>query len=139
MPRHIISNNTYRFANPKFEGRVFYVSDKADRKTRTVLARIEVPTPGHLLKPGMFAHTLVEDSDSSREVLIVPESAVFGYQDDKVVFVAAGPSRYKTRSVEVGDRSEDNVEIVAELSEGEQVVITGGLALKSLLINKHYH
>src|SRR5579875_870198 len=39
-----------------FEGRVFYIGDEVDRRTRTVLARIEVPNPGHLLKPGMFAH-----------------------------------------------------------------------------------
>jgi membrane fusion protein, copper/silver efflux system len=130
MHRYAIPNGTYRFANPKFEGRVFYVLDEVDRKARSVLARIEVPNPGHLLKPGMFAHTLIEASDSSREVPIVPESAVCDYQDDKVVFVAAGPSRYETRSVDVGGRSEDNVEIVAGMSEGQQVVITGGLALK---------
>jgi membrane fusion protein, heavy metal efflux system len=120
-----------------FEGHTFYIGDEVDRKTRTVLARIEVPNPGHLLKPGMFAHTVIEGSGRSRDVVVVPDSAVFAYQDNKVVFIAAGPDRYQARVVEVGGETRDGVEILDGLSAGEQVVASGGLALKSLLMSQN--
>jgi cobalt-zinc-cadmium efflux system membrane fusion protein len=120
-----------------FEGHTFYIGDEVDRKTRTVLARIEVPNPGHLLKPGMFAHAVIEGSGGSREVVVVPDSAVFTYQDNKIVFIASGPNRYQARLVEVGGETQDGVEILDGLSEGEQVVASGGLALKSLLMNQN--
>jgi cobalt-zinc-cadmium efflux system membrane fusion protein len=124
------------YPDRSFEGRVFYIGDEIDRKTRTALARIEVPNPDHLLKPGMFATSVIEGSGGSREAIVVPESAVFDYQDGKVVFTAVGPNRYQARSIEVGGTTEGGVEVLAGLSEGEQVVTKGGLALKGLLINQ---
>jgi cobalt-zinc-cadmium efflux system membrane fusion protein len=124
------------YSNHSFEGHVFYISDEVDRKTRIVLARIEVPNPGHLLKPGMFAHAMIEGSGGSREVVVVPDSAVFDYQDSKIVFIALGPNRYQPRVVETGGETQDGVEILAGLSEGDQIAASGGLTLKGLLINQ---
>src|SRR5579871_1869735 len=61
----------------RFQGRVFYVGDEVDRKTRTVEARIEVPNPERLLKPGMFAQAEISALGTSREALAVPQSSVF--------------------------------------------------------------
>ena len=113
-----------------------YIGDEVDRRTRTVLARIEVPNRNHLLKPGMFAHTVIEGSGGAHDVVVVPESAVFGYQGGKVVFVTIGPNRYQARSVEVGAQTGDGAEILAGVDEGEEVVASGGLALKGLLTNQ---
>jgi membrane fusion protein, heavy metal efflux system len=119
-----------------FEGQVFYIGNEVDRKTRTVLARIEVPNLDDLLKPGMFARAVIEGSSDSREALIVPDSAVFDYQGSKIVFVAAGANRYEERPVQVGGQSQGGAEILSGLSGGEQVVVSGGLALKGLLLKQ---
>jgi cobalt-zinc-cadmium efflux system membrane fusion protein len=124
------------YPDRNFEGRVFYISDEVDRTTRTVLARIEVPNQDHLLKPGMFAHTVIEGSGGSREAVVVPESAVFDYQSGKIVFIAVGPNRYQARSVEVGGDTGDGIEILAGLRAGDEVVANGGLPLKSLLMSQ---
>jgi membrane fusion protein, heavy metal efflux system len=124
------------YPDRSFEGHVFYLADEVDRRTRTILARIEVPNPDHLLKPGMFAHSVIEGSGGSRNVVVIPQSAVFDYQAGKVVFVALGSNRYQARSVQIGAESGDGVEILGGLQEDENVVARGGLALKGLLMNQ---
>lgn len=119
-----------------FEGRLSFIGDEVDRKTRTVLARIEVPNPDHLLKPGMFAHAVILASGGSREAVVIPVSAVFDYGGTKIVFTAAGPNRYRSHPVELGSETHGGVEIASGLSEGDKVVESGGLALKGLLIKQ---
>jgi cobalt-zinc-cadmium efflux system membrane fusion protein len=84
-----------------FTGRVAYIGDEVDRTTRAVLARIEVLNPGHLLKPGMFAHAAI-DAGSSREVLVAPDSAIYEIDGQKVAFVAAGPNNFRVCRVNLG-------------------------------------
>jgi RND family efflux transporter MFP subunit len=124
------------YPDRSFEGHVSYLADEVDRRTRTILARIEVPNPDHLLKPGMFARSLIEGSGGSRNVIVVPQSAVFDYQAGKVVFVALGSNRYQARSVQVGAEAGDGVEILGGVQADENVVARGGLALKGLLMNQ---
>jgi cobalt-zinc-cadmium efflux system membrane fusion protein len=119
-----------------FEGKLSYIGDEIDRQTRTVQARISVPNPGHLLKPGMFARAKIASYRASREMMMVPEAAIFSYQGSPIVFVAVGPNRYLARSIEVGARAGDEVEVREGLSVGEKVVSGGGLALKALLVNQ---
>ena len=118
-----------------FDGRVAYIADEIDRRTRTVQARIEVPNQDHLLKPGMFAQALIEGG-SSREALVAPDSAIYEVEDQKVVFVAAGTNRFALRPVRLGVAGGGVVEILSGLHQGERVVSSGGLALKSLLTNQ---
>jgi cobalt-zinc-cadmium efflux system membrane fusion protein len=94
-----------------FYGKVSYIGDEIDRQTRTVQARISVPNAEHLLKPGMFARAQIASYGGSREVLTVPESAVFSYQNGPIVFVATDMNRFVARPVRVGVRSGDAVEI----------------------------
>ncbi len=86
-----------------FSGRVTFIGDEVNRSTRAVLARIEVPNPDHLLKPGMFAHASIE-TGSTREVVVAPESAIYEVDGKMVVFVPSGAGGYSVRSVKHSDR-----------------------------------
>ena len=119
-----------------FEGHVFYIGDELDSRTRTVAARIEVPNPDHLLKSGMFAHADINDSNGGLQVLAVPLSAVYDVDSGKLAFVALGQDRFVARRLKLGVVGERDAEVISGLSEGEQVVVRGGLALKALLL-KH--
>jgi cobalt-zinc-cadmium efflux system membrane fusion protein len=120
----------------KFDGEVTYISDSVDPKTRTVQARIEVPNPEHLLKLGMFAHARIESVIGTREVLGVPDEAVFDVGGKKIVFVALGGGRYEPRPVRIGEAGVDVVAIDSGLKPGEQVVTRGGLVLKAMMLNR---
>jgi len=115
-----------------FRGKVTYVGSEVDRANRTVQARIEVPNPRHVLKPGMFAHAAIAVSEA-RHVLVAPESAVFDVAGEKVVFVASGTGQYIARRVQLGMSAGGMVEVLSGVHENDRVVSRGGLVLKALL------
>jgi cobalt-zinc-cadmium efflux system membrane fusion protein len=114
-----------------FEGKVTYIGDEIDRSSRTVQARIEVPNPGHLLKPGMFARAEIGETDT-RLVLAAPESAVYELAGRKVAFVQTAPGSFAVRPVTIGSAGGGTVEVLSGLHEGDRVVSRGGLVLKTL-------
>jgi cobalt-zinc-cadmium efflux system membrane fusion protein len=122
-------------AYPKrtFAGTVTYISDEVDRANRTVQARIEVPNPERLLKPGMFGHAEISARGMS-EGVVAPESAVFDIGGRKVVFIPEGGGVYRVRDVTLGAAGDGQVEIRSGVAPGEQVVSRGGLALKTLFM-----
>jgi cobalt-zinc-cadmium efflux system membrane fusion protein len=122
--------------NRRFDGRVTYIADTVDPKTRTVQARVEVPNQDHLLKLGMFAHLRIASGQNGRDVVAVPATALFDVGNKKVVFVALGQGRYEPRQVEIGERGDQTVEIITGLKPGEEVVTRGGLLLKTLALNR---
>jgi len=113
-----------------FAGRVTYISDVLDEKTRTAKVRCEVENPRGELKVGMFA-TVLLPSSGSREVLIVPEAAVQLIQGKPFVFVQTGEDRFEKREVTLGTRANDRVEVKKGIRAGEHVVTEGSYALKS--------
>jgi len=123
------------YPNRNFTGRITYIGDEVDRTTRAVRAKIEVPNPDHVLKPGMFARTTI-DTGSARGVIVAPETAIYEVDGKDVVFVPDGDGRFSVRPVTLGRRGNVTVEITAGLKQGDQVVAKGGLALKSLIANK---
>jgi len=123
------------YSDRVFSGQITYIGDEVDRSTRAVRTRIEVPNPDHLLKPGMFAKASIAVGNS-REVLLVPESAIYQIDGRRVVFVSAGDHGFEVRSVQLGSAGDGTVEVLSGLREGEIVVEKGGLTLKSLIANK---
>jgi len=61
--------------------------------------------------------------------LTVPEEAVLYAGDRRLVFVDLGDGRLEPRSVEIGIRSHDRVEIVSGLEAGEVVVSSGNFLI----------
>jgi cobalt-zinc-cadmium efflux system membrane fusion protein len=124
------------YPDDHFTGTVAYISDVLDRSTRTVQARIVVPNTSRKLKPGMFARVEIAGGGPGKEVVAVPPSAIYEIDGAKVVFVPAGAQSFRMEPVKIGRKGDDGVEIVSGLHEGQQVVIAGGLVLKSLFVNQ---
>jgi cobalt-zinc-cadmium efflux system membrane fusion protein len=123
------------YSDRVFSGRITYIGDEVDRSTRAIRTRIEVSNPDHSLKPGMFAKASIV-AGNSREVLMVPESAIYQIDGRLVAFVAAGNNGFEVRPVQIGSRGDGAVEVLSGLGQDEVVVEKGGLTLKSLIANK---
>src|SRR5262249_13445730 len=108
------------YPDREFEGRVTWIANLVDEKTRTLKVRIEVDNADRALRPGSFAR--VRLATSSREMLAVPAEAVQRQKAETIVFVDAGDGLFKRREVTVGARSRDAVEILSGLEVGEKVV-----------------
>lgn len=117
-----------------FLGEVSYLDPRVAVETRTVRARIDVPNPEGLLRPGMFARVrLIDPHAETAPVPVVPAAAVASHEGDEVVFVDLGEGRFERRPVETGRRSGDWVEILSGVEPGDRVVTHGVFLLKSEL------
>lgn len=113
--------------NGNFEGTVSYVYPYLNAETRTGRVRFEVPNPDGFLKLDMYADLRIELPLGERTT--VPEGAVIHAGASHVVFVDLGEGRLEPRRVKVGARTDDYIEIVEGLNEGETVVTSANFLI----------
>jgi cobalt-zinc-cadmium efflux system membrane fusion protein len=123
------------YPGKEFRGKISYMGDVMDDKTRTVKARVSIENRDGFLKPGMFATATIDSVKDSRaeKVIVVPEEAVFLDGSERYVFVHEGDGRFVVRRVSVGPASGLKIEIKEGLKVGEAVVTKGVFTLKSEL------
>jgi Cu(I)/Ag(I) efflux system membrane fusion protein len=117
------------FPGRDFQGRVRFIDPVLDPATRTVGVRVELPNPGGLLKPGMFA-TAELRVDLGRG-LAIPKSAVLDTGVRQVVYVQVAPGRFTGREVRLGPPAGELVQVVEGLAEGERVVTAASFLIDS--------
>ena len=111
-----------------FLGIVTYVYPTLTAETRTVAVRVELANPGLLLKPAMFAQ--VELSTSAKgKVVTVPVSAVIDSGTRQMVLLQHGEGRFEPRAVKLGARSDNYVEVLEGVKDGEQVVVAANFLI----------
>jgi Cu(I)/Ag(I) efflux system membrane fusion protein len=110
-------------------GKVAAVLPEANRETRTLRLRIELPNPGQRLKAGMFAQ--VSLGGAQREMLVVPAEAVIRTGKRALVYVAEAAGRYRPVPVEIGEQVDEWVVIRSGLAAGQQVVASGQFLIDS--------
>lgn len=120
------------YPDRKFEGRITWISEVLDEKTRTLKIRVELDNRERLLKPGSFAHVYLK-TVIREDGVAVPPAAVQRQKAEFIVFVDVGNGVYKRREVKIGARSATAIEVIEGLKPGEAVVTDGSFALKSEL------
>jgi membrane fusion protein, copper/silver efflux system len=112
-----------------FSGKVQLVYPTLSVETRTQRARVEFKNPDLRLRPGMFGNVVIRVG--SAEGLVVPREAIVDTGEQQYVFVSEAAGRFAPRVVKLGTRSQDFVQILAGLYEGETVVTTGNFLIDS--------
>ena len=112
-----------------FEARVDFVYPTLTERTRTLRVRFAVDNPDGALRPGLYG--TAEFDVGARRVLTVPRDAVVDTGLEQHVFVAMGPGGFVPRTVELGVRLAERVEVREGLSEGEKVVSSGAFLIDS--------
>ena len=116
------------YPDKEFTGTVSYVYPTLKPETRTVPVRVELANPGLLLKPAMFAQLEVAVSAKAK-VLTVPLSAVIDSGTRQVVLISLGEGRFEPREVNLGERSDNHVQVLSGVKEGEQVVVAANFLI----------
>lgn len=111
-----------------FDGRVSFIYPTLNSATRTVQVRMEIANAKGLLKPAMFATAQLATGKGSK-VLAVPASAVLDSGTRQVVLVQLAQGRFEPRSVRLGARGDDYVEVLEGVREGEQVVTSANFLI----------
>jgi cobalt-zinc-cadmium efflux system membrane fusion protein len=116
-----------------FAGRISFVADVVNPRTRRVTVRCQVPNADARLKPEMYA-TLTLSAGEPQEVLAVPSDAIQEIEGRPLVFVKTEAGAFERREVTVGPEFEGWVEVRSGLKEGEAVATSGSFLLKSELL-----
>lgn len=110
-----------------FEGKVTRTAWALDAATRTLLVEIDLPNPGEVLRPGLYAYaTIVVDEHA--DVLTVPSTAVFK-EGGKSYCVLVEGGRAKRREVQLGLVEGKRTEVVSGLGQGDKVVEANAASL----------
>ncbi|MGH9346179.1 MAG: efflux RND transporter periplasmic adaptor subunit [Vicinamibacterales bacterium] len=117
------------FPGETFTGRVARVAPVLDPATRTAQIEVEIPNPGHRLKPGMYARVSLTIEQRS-DALTVPSNALVTVEGRRGVFLAEN-STAAFRPVEVGIEEAARVEIRNGLDADDRVITTGAAALQN--------
>lgn len=112
-----------------FNGRVEYVYPTLEDRTRSMRARVALPNPNGVLKPGMYA--TVRMAAELGETLTVPASAVLHTGERAVVFVDMGEGELMPRELQIGVRGGDLVQVLSGVEPGARVVTSAQFLLDS--------
>jgi len=117
------------FPGKPFSGKIAYIYPFLDPKTRTVKARVEMANPGMKLKPDMFVNAIIKVPLGSS--IVVPVTALIDTGKRQVVWVEMSPGMFEPRDVQVGQKTDDKVQILSGLKAGDKVAVSGGYLIDS--------
>ncbi|MGH7576869.1 MAG: efflux RND transporter periplasmic adaptor subunit [Longimicrobiales bacterium] len=112
-----------------FTGRIEYVYPTLEDQTRSMRARVSMPNPGGLLKPGMYA--TVKFGAELGESLTVPASAVLHSGERAVAFVDMAGGEIMPHELTLGVRAGEYVQVLDGLEPGQRVVTSAQYLLDS--------
>ena len=97
--------------------------------TRTLRVRFVLDNAAGELRPGTYGNATFHLEP--RSALVVPRDAILDTGIEQHVFVATGQDRFEPRTVHLGARLGDLVEVIDGVAEGERVVASGVFLLDS--------
>ena len=112
-----------------FAGTVTFVYPTVTPETRTAKVRIELPNPGGLLKPAMYARVEMAATRSAGQALAVPDSAVLDTGARQLVLVQREEGKFEPRTVKVGMRADGYIEVLEGVKAGENVVVSANFLI----------
>ena len=114
----------------EFSGRVQALLPEVDTSTRTLKARMELANPDGRLVPGMFVQFRLAAPARARTLLVSSE-AVIHTGRRSVVMLAEPEGRFRPVEVKTGLEANGLTEVLAGLSAGQRVVLSGQFLIDS--------
>jgi membrane fusion protein (multidrug efflux system) len=117
---------TNESSETEFEGTVYAFEPQIDAATRTMRLRAQSPNKGNLFLPGMYVRIRFILGETEDALMVPAESVIPELQGYKV-YVVGADNTAQERAVEIGTRTDTEVQIISGLEEGELVLATGVL------------
>ena len=109
-------------------GQVYAINPLIDAAGRSIVIRAQVSNRDGKLRPGMFARVRLLTSDL-RDSLVIPEESIFPVGDDKFVYKVV-EGRAQRQKIEIGQRRDGKVEVLAGLGADDRIVTAGVVKLR---------
>jgi membrane fusion protein, heavy metal efflux system len=116
-----------------FQGKVIYIGQVIDEKTRTITIRAEFSNASGMLKPQMFGEMKLHDENHSSAIL-VPAEAIIKIDTTDYVFMQKQDTTFEKIAVTICSAQNEQVEIAKGLKDDDTIVVKGAFYLKSELL-----
>ncbi|OGJ87381.1 MAG: hypothetical protein A2268_14605 [Candidatus Raymondbacteria bacterium RifOxyA12_full_50_37] len=116
-------------------GTISYISPIFSEATRSLAARVVLPNPNNIWRPGTFIKASF-DITSDTEVLLVCNEAVQIINEKSCVFMKEDGDEYHPVPVQLGVQGKSHTEILSGLSKDAEYVCKGAFELKAQLTLK---
>jgi RND family efflux transporter MFP subunit len=113
-----------------FPGRIARFTGKVQSATRTMETEVDVPNPGMVLMPGMYASTVLT-LERRANVLTVPIAAVANRDTKPSVLLVNANKVLEERPIKLGMESAERAEVQSGLNNGDLVIVAGREGLKA--------
>ena len=110
------------------KGKITAVNGLMNATTGTTEFRAEFTNPQGILRSGSSG--VIRLPIVSKDVIIVPQNAVFEVQGKQIVYVVEKDNKVKSRIIETSGASGMNFIVTSGLSNGEVIVIEGTSKLR---------
>jgi membrane fusion protein, multidrug efflux system len=127
-------------SDQEVEGKVFAFEPQIDQATRTLKLRAQSSNKEGRFLPGMFVRIRFVLS-TLESALLVPAESVIPELTGYKVFIVDSEGKAEQRIIEIGTRTDTQVQVLKGLNEGDLVLTTGvmqvrqGMPVKSTQIN----
>jgi membrane fusion protein (multidrug efflux system) len=110
-------------------GEVYAVEPRIDSNTRSVTLRARAPNPDRMLLPGAFAKVDMNLGQQEDAVMVPSIALVPGLESTTVFVVEDGKAM--ARAIQVGQRTEEQIQVLSGLRIGERVITSGVQQLRN--------
>lgn len=114
--------------NEPFTAKVYAIEPKVDPVNRNIVMRAICDNPQRKLLPGSFAKVTVT-LQNNPDALLIPTQAVVPVLKGQKVYLAKGGAAVD-QPIEIGTRTDVNVEVTKGLHEGDSVIVSGVINIK---------
>lgn len=120
--------------NGWLQGKIVQKHHLIDRNTRTIGVRVEVNNEEHLLHPGMYVDTFIQNGNEEKYLAVPTDSVLRSSDGDWIVFVESKDKQgeFKPQEIEIL-RTIDDYTVIKGLPEGTRIVTKGAFFVQSEL------
>lgn len=115
----------------EWRGHLEFIYPEVNPKTRTLRARIEVPNPDEALLLNMFVQVDLSTAASKENVITLPREAIMQTGEREIVVKSKGQGHFQPVEVKTGLWGDQQVEILAGVADGEEIVVSGQFLIDS--------
>jgi membrane fusion protein, multidrug efflux system len=114
------------YPQKKYEGEIYRIYPTINSDTRTFPLELVIKNENEVLRPGMFARVSLDLGETS--ALVLPAVAVIKQEgtNNRYVFKANDDNTASKIPVEIGNRYDDQLEIISkEIKAGDKIIVAG--------------
>jgi membrane fusion protein, heavy metal efflux system len=116
-----------------FKGKITYIGQVVDEKTRTITIRAEFDNAAWKLKPQMFGELKIPE-EKNTAALLVPAEAIIRIDNADYIFIQKDENTFEKMPITACCIQNEMAEITKGINEGEKIVVKGAFYLKSELL-----